>query len=165
MLASVYFTDYVRNRSRFNRRRKKPPIEVPQVSTIVKVATDAPSVPVNIFTGTRQGIIGFTNTQVLVLVEDRYDSQESVLYWKLTDIKYWFQLKAKISASRGEVSHVDRRIKFLQEMAWWVTNLTPQSKIIDLNSFKNDILDDAIEDTWLDFEYTRYGKGVLSNPK
>ena len=36
-----------------------PPADAPQVSTVVHV-------PVNIFTGTLQGIIGFASTQVLV---------------------------------------------------------------------------------------------------
>ena len=56
------------------------PIEAPQVSTVVQV-------PVNIFMGKLQGILGFTSTQVRVLVDDGYDSQESVIYWKFTDIK------------------------------------------------------------------------------
>ena len=63
------------------------PTESPQVSTVVQVATDAPSVPVNIFTGTLQGILGFTINKVRVLMDDVYDIQESVLYWKLTYIK------------------------------------------------------------------------------
>ena len=50
--------------------------EAPQVSTAVKV-------PVNIFTGTLQGILGLTSTQVWVLLDDGYDIQESVLYWNL----------------------------------------------------------------------------------
>ena len=41
---------------------ENPPSEAPQVSTVVQVATDAPSVPVNILTGTLQGIIDFTST-------------------------------------------------------------------------------------------------------
>ena len=56
------------------------PTEAPQVSTVVQVL-------VNIFTGTLQGILGFTITQVQVFVDDGYDSQESVIYWKFTDIK------------------------------------------------------------------------------
>ena len=47
---------------------ENPPTGAPQVSTVVQV-------PVNIFTGTLQGIIGFTNTQVQVLVNDGYESQ------------------------------------------------------------------------------------------
>ena len=58
---------------------ENPPTEAPQVSMVVHV-------PVNIFTGTLQGILGFTSTHVWVLVDDGYDIQESVLYWKFTDI-------------------------------------------------------------------------------
>ena len=44
------------------------PTESPQVSTVVQV-------PVNIFTGILQDILGFTSTQVRVLVDDGYDIQ------------------------------------------------------------------------------------------
>ena len=36
---------------------------------------------------------------------------------------------------------------------------------MDLNNFKTDILYDAIEESHIDFEDTRYGKGDLINPK
>ena len=52
---------------------ENPPTEAPQVSTVVKVT-------VNIFMGTPQGILGFTITQVRVLVDYGYDIQKSVLY-------------------------------------------------------------------------------------
>ena len=58
------------------------PTEAPQVSTVVQV-------PVNIFTGVLQGVLGFTGTQVWVLVDNGYDSQYSVLYWAFTHIKEW----------------------------------------------------------------------------
>ena len=80
LFASVYFTGYASNRSRFNRSGWNPPTEAPQVSTVVQV-------PFDIFTGTLQGIVGFTSTRVQVLVDHVYDSQESVLYWKFTYIK------------------------------------------------------------------------------
>ena len=67
--------------------KQKTPTDAPQVSTVVQVATDAPPVLANIFTGTVQGIIGFTIAQVRVLVDDRYEIQESFLYWKFIDIK------------------------------------------------------------------------------
>ena len=47
---------------------ENPPTEAPQVSTDVQV-------PVNIFTGTLQSILGFASTQVWVLVDDGYASQ------------------------------------------------------------------------------------------
>ena len=63
------------------------------------------------------------------------------------------------------VSYGDRKIKCLQALAWWVTDLTLQGKIIDLNKFKTDILADAIEESRLDFEDTRDGKGELIKNK
>ena len=50
-------------------------------------------------------------------------------------------------------------------MAWWVTDFTLRGNIIDLNNFKNDIIDDAIEQYRLDFEDTRDVKGYLNKPK
>ena len=116
---------------------KNPPTEARQVSTVV----------------------------VRVLVDDGYDSQESVLYRKFTDIKEWCQLKANIPASRGGVYYGDRKIKLPQSLAWWVTYLTLQGKIIDLHNFKTGIIAYAIEESRIDFEDTRDEKRELSNPK
>ena len=44
------------------------PTQAPKVSTVVQV-------PFNIFAGTLQGILGFTSTQVRVLVYDGYDEE------------------------------------------------------------------------------------------
>ena len=49
------------------------PIEELQSSAVVQV-------PVNMFTGRLEGILRFTSTQVWILVENRYDIQESALY-------------------------------------------------------------------------------------
>ena len=132
---------------------------------VVQIATASPSVPSNIFMGTIQGILGFTITQVGVLVDDAYASQELVLYRRFTDIKEWCQLKANIPAIRGGVAYVDRKIKLLQALDWWVKHLMLRGKIIDLNNFNTDILADAIEKSGIDFEDTRDGKRDLSNPK
>ena len=134
------------------------PTEAPQVSTVVQV-------PVNIFAGTLQGIIGFTSTQVQDLVDNGYDSQESIIYWKFTDVKEWCQMKFKIPASLNGVSYGDRKINCLQALACWVTDLTLRGKIIDLNNFKADILADAIEESQLYLEDTIDGKVGLIKPK
>ena len=99
------------------------------------------------------------------MVDNGYENQESVLYWKFTDINKWCHLKANIPVSCGGIYFVDRRIKCLQALAWWVTGLMLRGKIIDMNNLKTDILADAIEESRLDFEDTRHGKGDLSNPK
>ena len=74
--------------------------------------------------GTLQVILGFAITHIRVLLDDGYDNQESVMYWKFTDIKEWCQLKSKIPTSCGGVSNGDRKVDFLQELAWWVTVLS-----------------------------------------
>ena len=66
---------------------------------------------------------------------------------------------------RGGLSYGDRKIECLQALSWWVTDLTLRSKIINLNNFRTDILDDTIEESRLDFEDTRDGKVELINPK
>ena len=43
--------------------------------------------------------------------------------------------------------------------------MTLQGESIGLNEFKSDILSDAIEESNIDFEDTRGGKGDLINPK
>ena len=78
------------------------PIDALKVSMVVQV-------PVNIFTGTLQDTLCFTSNQVHVLVDDVYDIQESVLYWKISYIKEWYQLKARIPESRGGISYGNRR--------------------------------------------------------
>ena len=124
-----------------------------------------PEVPFNIFRGALQGILGFTNTQVRVLMEDEYDSQDSVMYCKFTDMKELCKLKSKIHASRGGVSYGYRKMKFLQSLDCEVTDFMLRGKIIDLNNFNTDILADSIEESRIDFEDTIDGKGGLSNPK
>ena len=78
---SVYFTSYARKTGADSTGvGENPPTEAPQVSMVVQVA-------VNSFTGTLKVIISFTSTQVWILVDVEYDSQDSVLYWKFTDIQ------------------------------------------------------------------------------
>ena len=121
--------------------------------------------PTNTFTGTLRVALDFTNAQIKVLVEDGYDTQESVLYWKFKSIKEWCQLKCKIHVIRCGISFVDRKIKCLQALVWWVLDLTLRGKTVDLNYFNSDVLYDSIEESRLGFEDNRDGKGGLSNPK
>ena len=143
---------------------KNMPTEAPQVSTVVQVAKAASSVPANIFTETLQDILGFTINQVWVLVDDIYDSQESVLYWEFTDIKEWCQLKSRILASHGGLFYGYRNIKCLQALAWLVAYWTLRDKFTNMNNFKTDIIADAVEESRIDFGDTKDRKGDLNNP-
>ena len=91
------------------------------ITNPVQVSTP---VPTNVFVGTLQGTLGFANYHIKVLVEDGYDTQEAVLFWKFTYVKQWCQLKSKIPVSRGCISYGDIKINFLQALVWWVTDLT-----------------------------------------
>ena len=112
------------------------PTYAPPVSTVVHVTTAVTSVPVNIFTGALQDIIGIANTQIWFLVNNGYDNQESVFNRKFKNIKEWCQLKAKTPAIRGGISSVDRKINCLQELSLWLMDLALQGGIININSFK-----------------------------
>ena len=93
-----------------------------------------------------------------------YDIQESVLYWKFAYIKEWCQLKCNIPAICSWVYYGDRNIKCLQVLAWWVIDLILRGKITNLNNFKTNVLSDAIEESWIDFEDTIDGNGSLVIP-
>ena len=47
---------------------------------------------------------------------------------------------------RLSLSFRERKIKFLQELAWWVTELTLWGKSIELDNFNSDIMSDTIEE-------------------
>ena len=83
-------------------------------------------VPTNVFTVILQGTLGFNNYQIKVLVEDGYYTQESVLHWKFTDIKEWCQLESKKPVICCGIYVGDRKINFLQALAWWATDLIPR---------------------------------------
>ena len=72
---------------------QNPPTCAPQVSTVEQGSGDSQvsmnpvqvSTPVssNVFMGTTQGTHSFTTAQIKVLAEDRYDTQEAVLYLEI----------------------------------------------------------------------------------
>ena len=101
----------------------------------------------------------------MISLEDRYDTQEALLYWKFIDIKEWCQLKYKMILSRGGKSFRDRKIKCLQALAWWATNMILQGKKIDLNHFKSDVMYEAIEEFRLKLENNRNSKWDCIKPK
>ena len=66
---------------------------------------------------------------------------------------------------RDGISVVNININYLLALVWWVADLNMWGKNIDLNHSKSYILYGAIEESRLNFEDTRYGKGEMSNPK
>ena len=112
LFAYFYFTGYASNRSIFNRSGWK---------SAHRCTTN-----LNSGTSSSQYIYGDTSGYSWLhqypgsgFVDDKYDSQESVLYWRFTYIKEWCQLKANIPARRGGVYYGYRKINCLQSLAWW----------------------------------------------
>ena len=120
LFASVYFTNYSRNRSKFNRSGggviTKRHHKYQCLYTLQWLHHQLQSISLSghfrVFLDSPLPMFGFWRK--------KHDSQESVLYWKFTDIKEFFQLKDKIPVSRSGVSYGDSKIKCLRELAWCV---------------------------------------------
>ena len=56
-----------------------------------------------VFTRILQDTLGFTTSEDWILAEDGYETQVTVLYWKFTKIRYWFQLKFRIPVIHGGI--------------------------------------------------------------
>ena len=85
--------------------------------------------PTYAFTRILQNTLSFTTDQVRILSEEVYDTQYVVLYWQFSEIKEWRQSKANIPVSCGGIYFGARKVKCLQELAWWVTDLMMRGKI------------------------------------
>ena len=91
--------------------------------------------------------------------------QDTILHWRFTKIREWFQLKAKIYMICYDIYFEDRKIKHIQALYWWVTDLTLRGKNVDLNHFKRDVLSDVSEESGINFEDIIDCNGDMSNPK
>ena len=78
-------------------------------------------------------------------MEDIYDTNNIVLYWKSSDIRYWCQSKENVPVIIDGLSFADRKIKCLQSLYFWGAYLKLQGKHIELNRFSSDTLYDAID--------------------
>ena len=65
-----------------------------------------------------------------VLSNDGYDTISTIINCKCDKIRECFTTKSKLKTSRGGDSYEDRKIKCLQTLSWWATNLTLGGKNI-----------------------------------
>ena len=119
----------------------------------------------NVFASTLQDIIGFYIQQVQLIAEDGYDDRDTMLYWKLSDIRECCELKSNIPVIHVELLLGDTNIKCLQALSCWAKDLTFRGKDIDLNHFNGNIMSEATDKSGLDYKYTTYGRVELDNPK
>ena len=82
-------------------------------------------------------VLGFSQRQVQVLVEDGYAVPEDLAYWGYDEIKSWVSHKEKIprTGAGAGVLYGDMKRKSLAGLAWWVTERVRTGLPIDLNEF------------------------------
>ena len=68
------------------------------------------------------------------------------------DIRDWCTAKSKLTTTRGGASYGDQKIKFLQVLPWWATNLTLRVKQIILADFDATTMVDCIYEAKLDYK-------------
>ena len=84
------------------------------------------------FLNTITNILGFSAKQPEVLSDDRYDTISTIIHWKYSEICDWCKTNYKLKTTRGGASNGYRKIKCLQALAWWATDLTLRDKQIVL---------------------------------
>ena len=76
------------------------------------------------FLNTITNILGLTVKQGEMLSDDGYDTISTIIHCNYSDICEWCTTNSKLTTTRGGYSYGDRKIKCLQALAWWATNLT-----------------------------------------
>ena len=73
---------------------------------------------------TTTNVLGLSIDQRGLLYDDVYDTIFAIIHWKYEKIREWCTTKSKLTTTRGGSSYGDQKIKFLQALAWWATDLT-----------------------------------------
>ena len=98
-------------------------------------------------------ILGLSVKQREVLSDDRCDTVSTIINWKYDEIHDWCTTKSKLTTTRGGASYGEEKIKCLQTLAWWATNLKFRGKQIVLADFDVNIMADCIYEAKLDYKY------------
>ena len=64
-----------------------------------------------------------------------YNNAESIIHWKFDNNRNWATDKAKLINDQGRCSYDDRKIKFLQGLVYWITDLSMRVNPIVLTDF------------------------------
>ena len=104
------------------------------------------------FLNTITNVLGLSVKQCEVLSDDGYDTISTIMHWKYDDIRDWCTTKSKLTTTRGGAYYGDQKIKCLQALAWWATNLTLRGKHIFLANFDATIVADFIDEDKLGYE-------------
>ena len=95
-------------------------------------------------------VLGLSAKQREVSSNDGYYNISNIVHWNYDDIHEWFTTKSKLKTTRGGSSYGDLKIKYIQALAWWATDLTFRGKHIDPSDFYDTIMVDFIDREKLD---------------
>ena len=104
------------------------------------------------FLNTITNVLVLSFNQHEVLSDDRYDTISAIIHWKYDNIREWCTTKSKLTTTRGGDSYGDRKIKCLQALSWWATDLTLRGKQIFLAEFDATMMIYCIDEEKLDYE-------------
>ena len=95
-------------------------------------------------------VLGLSVKQCEVLFADGNDTISTIINWKYDKMCEWCTTKSKLTTFRGGASYGDRKIKCLEVLAWWDTNLTLRGKHIVLYDFDATMMAACIYEAKLD---------------
>ena len=102
------------------------------------------------FLNTITNVLGLSVKQREVISKDRYYTISTIIHWKYDNIRECCTTKSKLTTTSGEYFYGDLKIKCLQSLSWWATDLTLLGKYIVLANFDTTMMVDFIDEATLD---------------
>ena len=84
-------------------------------------------------------VLRFGDNQATTLIEEGYDSLSELRFWDYGDISSWAANKGKLTLVRGGCNYGDPRVKGLQALAFYATDMHRRGLPLSLVNF-NDVL-------------------------
>ena len=97
-------------------------------------------------------VLGISVKKHEVLSYDGYGTIYTIIHWNYEKIREWCTTKSTLTTNRGGASYGDRKIKCLQALAWWSTDLNLRGKHIVLADFDATRMAYCIDEAKLDYE-------------
>ena len=66
-------------------------------------------------------VCNFTQLQRDTLINDGYDTPDSIKHWKYNRIRDWAEKKATLAVAAGRCTYGDCKIKCIQALSYWCT--------------------------------------------
>ena len=97
-------------------------------------------------------VLGLSVKKREVLSDDGYSTIFTTILWKYYKICEWCTTKAMLTTTRGGASYGYQKIKCLQTLEWWDTNLTLRGKHMVLADIDATMITYCIDEAKLDYD-------------